>query len=280
MDLAHDLFEPTRRPDVDRPTIVLLHGLSSSRETYSDVIPTIVEHGHRVCNADLRGHGETGPAPSYTVALYAQDVAELIRSRLGGDPAIIVGHSLGGLTASTLAASDPELVHAMLLEDPPLFEGDDTIRAASPAAGFFPLFVAKVRGWQEGGYSAEDVATALGRQPSPHGGTVEERNGAETCRAQARALLAFDPAAMDAAIDGTMWTDYDPLTPPPCPVTVLRADPAIGAVFQPDQAERFAEAIPHANIEMVAGAAHRIHNDPAGTEPYLAALIRFLDSLA
>jgi hypothetical protein len=106
-----------------------------------------------------------------------------------------------------------------------------------------------------------------------------ERMGADRMAARARSVLAFDPATMEAAIAGDIWEGYDPSMPVPCPVTVLRADPAVGAVFQPDQAEWYLQAVPHARIELVPGLAHSIHSDPVGLAPYLAALDEFLSSL-
>jgi pimeloyl-ACP methyl ester carboxylesterase len=44
------------------------------------------------------------------------DAAAVI-DRLGTDPVIVLGHSLGGITAYQLAARHPELVRALIIED-------------------------------------------------------------------------------------------------------------------------------------------------------------------
>jgi pimeloyl-ACP methyl ester carboxylesterase len=260
------------------PAVVLLHGLSDSRESYGPVVDHLRGQGARVLNADLRGHGRSPRSNRYRAVDYAADVAELIAAEEAG-PAVVVGHSLGGLTGSALAALAPDAVAALFLEDPPLYEGDDEIRAASPAASFFPALVAQVRAWQAEGASEADVADALGQAPSAYGVTMLERMGADRVAARARSVLAFDPATMDAAIAGDVWVGYDPSAPMPCPVTILRADPAVGAVFLPDQAEWYERAVPHARIEVVPGLAHSIHADPVGLTPYLAALDEFLAAL-
>jgi pimeloyl-ACP methyl ester carboxylesterase len=260
------------------PAVVLLHGLSDSRESYGPVVAHLRGSGARVINTDLRGHGWSGRADRYRAVDYAADVAELIASEQAG-PAVVVGHSLGGLTGSALATLAPESVAGLFLEDPPLYEGDDDIRAASPAASFFPAFVEQARTWQAEGASEADVAEALGRVPSAYGVTMLERMGADRMAARARSVLAFDPATMEAAIVGDLWEGYDPSVPMPCPVTVLRADPAVGAVFLPEHAEWYVRAVPHARIEVVPGLAHSIHSDPIGLGPYLAALDEFLAAL-
>ena len=87
---------------------------------------------------------------------------------------------------------------------------------------------------------------------------------------------------MDAAIDGSTWDGYDPLAPISCPVTVLRADPAVGAVFRPEN-EAARSAVPAAEVVLAPGQAHGIHGgihgDPDGRAVYLDALDRFLAKL-
>lgn len=271
MRLAFD----THGPSGGR-SIVLLHGLSDTRRTYDPIVDHLAPA--RLLVADLRGHGESPHGESYRAGDYAADVAELIEAE-GAGPAVIVGHSLGGLTASALAAARPDLVRGIFLEDPPLFEGDAEVRAASPAAAFFPAFVAAVRSWQAAGADVAEVAAATGSQPSPHGGTVTERVGAAVVEARARGLLRFDPRAMDAAIVGSTWEGYDPTAPVDCPVTVLRADPAVGAVFLPENEAPYRAAVPHAEVVVAPGQAHGIHGDPEGRGLYLEALDAFLARL-
>ena len=266
-----------RSGPADGLPVVLLHGLSGSRRSYDDIVGH-VDPVRPVLNADLRGHGESPRADSYRAVDFAADVAELIRAECDG-PAVVVGHSLGGLTGSVLAAAAPELVAGLFLEDPPLYEGDDEIRAASPAAAFFPQFVAAIRAWQAGAVDAEKVAAAIGLQPSPHGGTTLQRLGRQRIAARAMALLDFDPRAMDAAISGETWEGYDPSAAVRCPVTLLRADPAVGAVFRPDDEAPFRAAVPQAEVVMAPGQAHGIHDDPEGRALYLDALDRFLAGL-
>ena len=272
MELALDSTGPS-----DGRPVVLMHGLSSSRSTYRDVVPRLVADGCRVLNVDLRGHGGSGPGSRYRASDYAADVVELLESERA--PAVLVGHSLGGVTASAVAAGAPGLVAGLFLEDPPLFEGDEAVRAASPAARFFPEFVAAIRGWQGRGASVAEVAAALGAQPSPHGGTALARLGPAAMETRARSILDFDAAAMDAAISGETWVDFDPTAPMPCPVTIVAADPTVGAVFLPDHGRRYRAAVPQAAVEVIDGQAHGIHDDPAGRGPYLDALGRFLASI-
>jgi esterase len=65
---------------------------------------------------DQRGHGWSDKPADCSRAAYVNDVAELIR-RLGLAPAVLYGHSLGGVNAYQLAARQPALVRALIIED-------------------------------------------------------------------------------------------------------------------------------------------------------------------
>ena len=110
-----------------------------------------------VWNVDLRGHGESSRATleSYDAKSYAADIAALIESEIGR-PALVVGHSLGGVVAAELARSRPDLVIAVFLEDPPLYEGDAERGSNSPTAKFFPELIAAVREFQRRSAPVDD----------------------------------------------------------------------------------------------------------------------------
>jgi pimeloyl-ACP methyl ester carboxylesterase len=257
------------------PPIVLLHGLTDDRRSYAPVVDDLAPR-YRLFVVDLRGHGESSHAGRYRAVDYAADVSELLRARISG-PAVIVGHSLGGLTAACLAGTNEELVAGLLLEDPPLFEGDATRRAASPAASRFPALVARLREMHHKRLGLDAFAELVGATPSPYGGTMAERLSPTRVRIRGDAMMRCDPATIEAAITGDAWIDYEPTTALSVPVTVLQADSAFGAVFLPDNATSFAAAVPHAKIIEVSGIGHSIHGDPAGLPKYLTALHAFLD---
>ena len=247
--------------DPDLPAVVLLHGLSGSRLAYRAVVGEIAGD---VWNVDQRGHGESTRATleTYDADSYAADIASLIESEIGR-PAAVVGHSLGGVVGVALAHARPDLVTALFLEDPPLYEGDAARRAASPTARFFPALVAAVRERQARGAEADDYRSLV----------VETAPDEVEVRCQS--LVMWDPTTMDAAIEGIVWRGFDPDAPLGCPVTIVRADPKVGAVFTPDDAERFAKGNPHARIHEVEGATHTVHASPT-LASYLTHLTTFL----
>lgn len=94
--------------------VLLLHGLMGRARTWWPVAEWLTRHG-RVLGIDARGHGRSPrPVDGAVTEDFAADVAEVIRD-LG--PAVVVGHSMGGLHAIALAAAFPELVRAIVVED-------------------------------------------------------------------------------------------------------------------------------------------------------------------
>ena len=269
MTIAFDVDGPG-----DAPTVVLLHGLMSSRDSYAPVVEHLA-HRWRVLNVDMRGHGESTHGDRYRAVDYAADVAELIRAEAGGR-AVVAGHSLGGLTGAALAQTAPDVVAGLFLEDPPIFEGDPVVRAASPAGGIFPMILAALRTMRADGATVADYEAMIASRPSPFAESTTDRLLPGGLRSSALALMRVDLGTIEAAISSDTWSDFDPDATLPGPVTVLRADAAFGAVFLADHAVRFAHATPKAEIVLMDGLGHGIHTDRFGLDRYLAALDYFL----
>lgn len=107
----------------DGPLVVLSHGMGTWRQDFRHLVDPLVAAGYRVVNVDMRGHGESSlgwPSASGKSAISRTDVA---RDLLGvirhfGGPAVIVGHSLSGGSATIAAAEAPELVSAIVEINP------------------------------------------------------------------------------------------------------------------------------------------------------------------
>jgi pimeloyl-ACP methyl ester carboxylesterase len=257
----------------DAQPLVLLHGLSGSRTTYADVVDHLVagpiERGAvQVFTVDMRGHGHSSRSTyeTYDTAHYAADIIALIEHVIDM-PVALVGHSLGGLVAAQTATTRPDLVQAVLLEDPPFGEGDAAVRNASPVAAFFPKLVAAVRELQARNAPAAEYEPL-----------VRDTTAPEDWATRCEMLRQWDPSTMQAAIDGLVWHTFDPGAAFTMPVTILQADPACGGVFKPEDGPVVIGSNPHAEIVLVPGATHGIHDRPT-LPAYLRELDRFLASL-
>ncbi|WP_328602802.1 alpha/beta fold hydrolase [Nocardia terrae] len=107
----------------DGPLVVLSHGMGTWRQEFRHLVGPLVAAGYRVVNADMRGHGESSmgwPSVTGKEAISRTDVAlDLLGViRHFGGPAVIIGHSLSGGSATIAAAEAPELVSAIVEVDP------------------------------------------------------------------------------------------------------------------------------------------------------------------
>lgn len=248
------------------PPLVFLHGLSMSRHNWDLFVPKL-ESLFRVVRLDQRGHGESDHAGDYVLDSYLADTAAFLDGVVGG-PSILVGHSLGGVIAHGIAQTRPELVTAVLLEDPPLYVAERmqdgaTRGEASPVAQFFPAMQQLCRDMQARGAPIEEWTALLSGFPSMSGrGTMADVMGPDGVRAMAEAFSRLDPEVFTPAIDGTAIAGAaDPSSALGCPVTLLRADPSLGPAFAPEDEPRFLEANTHARVVMVEGASHQIHDE-------------------
>ena len=101
----------------DGAVILMLHGLTSSGATWRHVAPALGA-GFRVVAPDARGHGDSEWTKDYSLELMADDVAGFCE-QVGILGAIVVGHSMGALTAYALAARRPDLIRLLVLEEMP-----------------------------------------------------------------------------------------------------------------------------------------------------------------
>ncbi|BCW79156.1 alpha/beta fold hydrolase [Pseudarthrobacter sp902506025] len=112
--------------------VLLLHGFSSSSKlNWEDTgwVSALLDAGRRVITVDLPGHGRSG-APedrdSYSPSKIRADLLQAAfdagaRPLHDGDPASgldVVGYSLGSRLAWEFAATQPELVHRLVLGGP------------------------------------------------------------------------------------------------------------------------------------------------------------------
>lgn len=92
--------------------IVLVHGAFSGVWSWEPVLPGLWAAGHTVEAIDLPGHGEDRtPVVEITLDAYADRVCRVLAQ---GPPAMLVGHSLGGVVVTQAAARTPEHVAAVV----------------------------------------------------------------------------------------------------------------------------------------------------------------------
>ena len=100
------------------PALLLLHGFGSSLQAWDDWSLKL-EQKYRLIRLDLPGFGLTGASPANDYS-EEKDLAILtyFADKLGLEKFSVMGHSMGGKMAWSLAASQPERVQALVLMAP------------------------------------------------------------------------------------------------------------------------------------------------------------------
>lgn len=239
------------------PEVTFLHGAGLNAHTWDT---TILAMGRPALAVDLPGHGDSSwrEDAAYTGGTLAVDVAAAIAAWVDR-PQVLVGQSLGGLTAAAVAARHPELVRELVVVD--ITPGIDPNGDAASIRAFF----AGPTDWASRDELVERALSfGLGGDPAAAARGVHLNS---RVRADGRVewkhhfarlanALAADPAAASAtaaqqdALRGVLstagWTDLAGVR---APITLIRGDR--GFVTPADAAE-FSRRLPAASIVEVA----------------------------
>jgi pimeloyl-ACP methyl ester carboxylesterase len=99
-------------------TIVLVHGNSANAWWWQPLAEAIAPADFRLIALDQRGHGDSEwvRPPAYGPIEYAHDIARVVAECAPPRP-IVVGHSMGGISALTFAARYPGAARAVVAID-------------------------------------------------------------------------------------------------------------------------------------------------------------------
>ncbi|HEX6201060.1 MAG TPA: alpha/beta hydrolase, partial [Thermoanaerobaculia bacterium] len=127
-----------------RAHVLLVHGFAEHRRRYDVLAGELAGAGFAVHRFDLRGHGESGGRRGHVerFADYRGDLervaaAVLPASAGDGPPAVLLGHSLGGLVALDAVLARPGRFRGLALSSPflaPAFRLPPFVRAFAGAA--------------------------------------------------------------------------------------------------------------------------------------------------
>jgi esterase len=110
-----------RRPHLattGAPPVLLIHGLASNASRFEELVETtrLCDH-HCLIRVDLRGHGRALTRGPVGLRAWCDDIVAVLEAE-GGQPAVLVGHSLGAQVALQMAQRHPRWVTGLVLIDP------------------------------------------------------------------------------------------------------------------------------------------------------------------
>lgn len=127
------------------PPIVMIHGLASQMQTYTYAVSALLRDRYRLIMVDRPGSGYSEAAAEATLSAQAATIDAFLRA-LGIYRALVVGHSLGGAVALSLALDHPERVAGLALLGP-LTQTQDTPPEALRSLAVRSDFMRRLIGW-------------------------------------------------------------------------------------------------------------------------------------
>lgn len=259
--------------------LILLHGLSRRWQDYLPYIPTLAAR-YSIDALDHRGHGRSDRSSApYDLGLHVRGAADYVRSH-ADHPVSIFGHSLGALVALGVAATCPDLVEAIILEDPPSAEYLARLEFTPYHATFEAM-----RRLSGSVLPLSEIACLLGdtELPGPDGSAFHLRDIRDpaSLRFTAASLALIDPEVFTPPLLGRWLQGVPPidaqLASVRCPVLLLAGNESLGGMFPAEDARRWARTLPDACLVQFPQIGHQIHHtDPASVFRHT---FHFLESL-
>ena len=244
--------------------VTVAHGFAEHSGRYDRLAQRLVEAGYAVSAIDHRGHGMSGGARTRVVRFsdYVDDLKTLVDAdaeRWPGAPALLLGHSMGGLIALAYAVAHPASLHALVVSAPAACPGNVSpstialgrvLSRVAPGAPVLRLPLERIS-------RDPAVVAAYNSDPLVFRSPIRARLGAEMLSTMERVDRALPSLRLPLLV---MQGTADGLVDPGCGPHVY------GLAGSPDK-----------TLKMYDGLWHEIFNEPE-RDQVIADLISWLDA--
>jgi pimeloyl-ACP methyl ester carboxylesterase len=252
----------------DGAVVVLLHGGGQTRHSWKRTAQRLAHDGRTAIALDARGHGDSAwhPTQDYSSDGFIGDLVRFVSTL--ERPPVLVGASLGGITALAATGENPGLAAALVLVD--------------VVVTLEPQGIARIRDFMtatpEGFASLEEVADAIAAY-NPHRPRPANLDGLRKnvrLHDDGRWYWHWDPAFMIVGDEPRRGMDQERLRAAAAAITVptlvvrgLQSDVVSDAGLADIRS-----LIPHAQVADVEGAGHMVAGDD--NDIFASTLERFL----
>lgn len=233
-----------------RAAVLIVHGISEHSGRYEAVGAAFAAAGFATVAYDQRGHGSTEGRPTYidTFSEFVDDVEDhLTQLRATGLPVVLLGHSMGGLVATSYAVSDRPSPDLLVLSGP----------ALSPAVPSLPQTLVSKLAQLAPRLFLKPPKKMFSTEMLTHDATVGQAYDADPL---VRPGCTVQLLAQIFATQRDVGSQIDKLT---VPTLCLHggADEIVAA-----QASEFIAALPTVERRVIDGLRHELFNEPQGPE--------------
>lgn len=260
LTLVGEVWDPVGPDGLEtepRDELLMLHGGAQTRHAWTRAARRLATEGYRVTSMDARGHGDSDwdPEGDYDIHRMAEDLEAIVAERFPERRPVIVGASLGGMTAMLSLGSGADVARALVLVD---------VTPKIEAAG-----VQRIGEFMRSGFngfaSLEEAADAISAY-QPHRrrpANIEGLRKNLRLREDGRWHWHWDPRfAGNASADNTEIGNafFETLVPKIQQPTLLIRGGASDIVSD-DSVRHLLEHLPHAYTMEVADAGHMVAGD-------------------
>ena len=240
--------------DSEHPPVILLHGGGQTRRSWQNGAQAIAAAGFHAVAYDARGHGDSDwsrPGDYSTASLVSDLKTVMDRYAL---PPILIGASLGGITAMHAVGNHPKAAAKALVMV-------DVAPSISPAGS--ARISAFMRSKPEGFGSLDEAIEAVTaynphrtRPPDPSNllHNLRERGG--------RLFWHWDPAVMDSdRVDATTMRPANEAAARGVEIPTLLIRGSKSDLITQENVDHFLAILPHVEFKVVQGAGHMVAGD-------------------
>ena len=255
------------------PVVLMAHGFGQTQYAWEETGRRLAAAGWQAVSYDARGHGESDRAPSgeYDFEQFVEDFRRVCDSL--PEPPIVIGASMGGLTALLAHSEKPKVdLKALVLVD---------IAPRWDERGVTAM-LAFMRQNPDGFESLDEASEAI-RAFLPH----RRRNGQSTSASLSRNLRQasdgrwywhWDPAMLALAEKSSNLQSRLQSASRRLKLPALLVTGGMSELIGAEHAEEFLKLAPHAEHAEVADAAHMVAGD--ANDRFLGSIMPFLKKQA
>lgn len=248
----------TRTGKGDKPPLVLAHGITDHGLCWHQFAADL-EEDYDLIMYDAYGHGKSSridPKKRFDLAENLHDLITVLELNQPG----VIGHSMGASTAAAFAADHPEMLSALVLEDPPWSDQKVTEEQIS----------ARMEEWKKENLKAKEktVKELVKRQKK------EAPNWEEAILEEwAQSKLLVDPAIFDQdPLDRRDWRELAKAIQ--APTLIVTGDNELGAIVTPALGLEAVKILENGEFGHISGAGHCVRYEQY--QPYLIMVRLFL----